>query len=152
MRCVRQMVAVCSVLSGVQEEARRHFNCPILEGMELENQGGTGTELNHWEKRLLEVWTCPSLSERPNTGLCPHTTPLCLLPQNEAMTGSHTQNRVFSRLTLAIMEDSGWYRANYSLAQRLDWGRGLGCDFVMKSCKFWMDRQRRRSVITSHWL
>jgi len=69
----------------------------------------------------------------------------CLHPQNEAMTGSHTQNRVFSRLTLAIMEDSGWYRANYSLAQRLDWGRGLGCDFVMKSCKFWMDRQRQRS-------
>lgn len=44
----------------LQEEARRHFNCPILEGMELENQGGTGTELNHWEKRLLEV-TTPSL-------------------------------------------------------------------------------------------
>lgn len=41
----------------LQEEARRHFNCPILEGMELENQGGTGTELNHWEKRLLEVST-----------------------------------------------------------------------------------------------
>lgn len=41
-----------------QEEARRHFNCPILEGMELENQGGTGTELNHWEKRLLEVNMC----------------------------------------------------------------------------------------------
>lgn len=38
-----------------QEEARRHFGCPILEGMELENQGGMGTELNHWEKRLLEV-------------------------------------------------------------------------------------------------
>eukprot|EP00066_Takifugu_rubripes_P028629 XP_011617895.1 PREDICTED: leishmanolysin-like peptidase [Takifugu rubripes] len=109
------------VTPRVVEEARRHFNCPILEGMELENQGGTGTELNHWEKRLLE---------------------------NEAMTGSHTQNRVFSRLTLAIMEDSGWYRANYSLAQRLDWGRRLGCDFVMKSCKFWMDqqRQRRRAV------
>lgn len=71
-----------------------------------------------------------------------------LLRQNEAMTGSHTQNRVFSRLTLAIMEDSGWYRANYSLAQRLDWGRGLGCDFVMKSCKFWMDRQRQRSEVT----
>ncbi|XP_032423594.1 leishmanolysin-like peptidase isoform X2 [Xiphophorus hellerii] len=105
------------VTPRVVEEARRHFSCPILEGMELENQGGTGTELNHWEKRLLE---------------------------NEAMTGSHTQNRVFSRLTLAIMEDSGWYRANYSLAQRLDWGHGLGCDFVMKSCKFWMDRQRQR--------
>ncbi|CAL1581683.1 unnamed protein product [Knipowitschia caucasica] len=107
------------VTPRVREEARRHFDCPILEGMELENQGGTGTELNHWEKRLLE---------------------------NEAMTGSHTQNRVFSRLTLALMEDSGWYKANYSLAQSLDWGRGLGCDFVMKSCKFWMDNQSHRTL------
>ncbi|KAJ8352702.1 hypothetical protein SKAU_G00241780 [Synaphobranchus kaupii] len=112
------------VTPRVVEEARRHFDCPILEGMELENQGGLGTEFNHWEKRLLE---------------------------NEAMTGSHTQNRVFSRITLAIMEDTGWYRANYSLSERLDWGRGLGCDFVMKSCKHWMERQRQdRQVITPY--
>ncbi|CAB1328724.1 unnamed protein product [Coregonus sp. 'balchen'] len=112
------------VTPRVVEEARRHFGCPILEGMELENQGGMGTELNHWEKRLLE---------------------------NEAMTGSHTQNRVFSRLTLAIMEDTGWYRANYSMAERLDWGKGLGCDFVMKSCKFWIERQRQsRKVVTPY--
>ncbi|KAM4697940.1 leishmanolysin-like peptidase [Rhinophrynus dorsalis] len=105
------------VTPRVTEEVRRHFDCPILEGMELENQGGMGTELNHWEKRLLE---------------------------NEAMTGSHTQNRVFSRITLALMEDTGWYRANYSLAEKLDWGRGKGCDFVMKSCKSWIDGQRRK--------
>lgn len=37
-----------------------------------------------------------------------------------------------------------WYRANYSMAQRLDWGRGKGCDFVMKSCKFWIGQQSRR--------
>ncbi|XP_035379419.1 leishmanolysin-like peptidase [Electrophorus electricus] len=103
------------VTPRVVAEARRHFKCPILEGMELENQGGIGTELNHWEKRLLE---------------------------NEAMTGSHTQNRVFSRITLAIMEDTGWYTANYSMAENLEWGKDLGCDFVMKSCKFWIDRQR----------
>ncbi|XP_006636416.3 leishmanolysin-like peptidase [Lepisosteus oculatus] len=105
------------VTPRVVEEARKHFDCPILEGMELENQGGLGTELNHWEKRLLE---------------------------NEAMTGSHTQNRVFSRITLAIMEDTGWYRANYSMAERLDWGSGMGCDFVMKSCKFWMEQRRQQ--------
>ncbi|KAJ8283002.1 hypothetical protein COCON_G00055210 [Conger conger] len=110
------------VTPRVVEEARRHFDCPILEGMELENQGGLGTEFNHWEKRLLE---------------------------NEAMTGSHTQNRVFSRITLAIMEDTGWYRANYSLSERLDWGRGMGCDFVMKSCKHWMDQQRRSRRVLS---
>ncbi|XP_062389760.1 leishmanolysin-like peptidase [Sardina pilchardus] len=119
-RMVRHEVYLL-VTPRVVAEARRHFDCPILEGMELENQGGMGTELNHWEKRLLE---------------------------NEAMTGSHTQNRVFSRITLAIMEDTGWYRANYSMAENLEWGKDLGCDFVMKSCKFWMDRQRqtRRSL------
>ncbi|XP_060784836.1 leishmanolysin-like peptidase isoform X1 [Neoarius graeffei] len=112
------------VTPRVVEEARRHFKCPILEGMELENQGGMGTELNHWEKRLLE---------------------------NEAMTGSHTQNRVFSRITLAIMEDTGWYRANYSMAEKLEWGKGLGCDFVMKSCKFWIDQQRKmRPTLTPY--
>ncbi|XP_056649563.1 leishmanolysin-like peptidase isoform X2 [Monodelphis domestica] len=112
------------VTPRVVDEARKHFNCPILEGMELENQGGLGTELNHWEKRLLE---------------------------NEAMTGSHTQNRVLSRITLALMEDTGWYKANYSMAETLDWGRGKGCDFVMKSCKFWIDQQRqKRQVLTPY--
>uniref|UniRef100_A0A6I8PNS1 Leishmanolysin-like peptidase n=1 Tax=Ornithorhynchus anatinus TaxID=9258 RepID=A0A6I8PNS1_ORNAN len=107
------------VTPRVVAEARAHFACPSLEGLELENQGGPGTELNHWEKRLLE---------------------------NEAMTGSHTRNRVMSRLTLALMEDTGWYRANYSMAQRLDWGRGQGCHFVTKSCKFWIDQQKQRGL------
>ncbi|XP_059822338.1 leishmanolysin-like peptidase isoform X2 [Hypanus sabinus] len=64
---------------------------------------------------------------------------------NEAMTGSHTQNRVFSRLTLAALEDTGWYKANYSMAEKLEWGEGLGCDFAMNSCKFWIDQQRKRN-------
>lgn len=110
------------VTPHVVDEARKHFSCPLLEGMELENQGGMGTELNHWEKRLLE---------------------------NEAMTGSHTQNRVLSRITLALMEDTGWYRANYSMAEKLDWGQGMGCDFVTKSCKFWMGQQRQRGQVLS---
>ncbi|KIH50847.1 hypothetical protein ANCDUO_19071 [Ancylostoma duodenale] len=29
------------------------------------------------------------------------------------MTGTHTQNPVYSRLTLALLEDSGWYKPNY---------------------------------------
>uniref|UniRef100_A0A8C4Q2H5 Leishmanolysin-like peptidase n=1 Tax=Eptatretus burgeri TaxID=7764 RepID=A0A8C4Q2H5_EPTBU len=39
----------------VTAEGRKHFGCPSLEGVELENQGGVGTELNHWEMRLLGV-------------------------------------------------------------------------------------------------
>lgn len=57
------------------------------------------------------------------------------------MTGTHTQSPVFSRITLALMEDSGWYKANYSMASSLSWGKGLGCSFAMKSCKDWIYAQ-----------
>ncbi|CAD7091076.1 unnamed protein product [Hermetia illucens] len=105
------------VTPRVVEEVREHFNCSILEGAELEDQGGEGTALTHWEKRILE---------------------------NEAMTGTHTQNPVFSRITLALMEDSGWYKANYSMAAPLTWGKGLGCAFVMRSCKDWIQSNSAR--------
>ncbi|CAH2083494.1 unnamed protein product [Euphydryas editha] len=105
------------VTPRVVKEVRDHFNCSLLEGAELEDQGGDGTALTHWEKRVFE---------------------------NEAMTGTHTQNSVFSRITFAMMEDTGWYRADYSHAAPLDWGKGLGCNFAMTSCKQWLNSQRFR--------
>uniref|UniRef100_A0A8D8WJ44 Leishmanolysin-like peptidase n=3 Tax=Cacopsylla melanoneura TaxID=428564 RepID=A0A8D8WJ44_9HEMI len=107
------------VTPKVVQEVRRHFNCSTLEGAELEDQGEEGTALTHWEKRVFE---------------------------NEAMTGTHTQNPVYSRLTLALMEDTGWYTSNYSMAQPLAWGKNLGCEFVTRSCKHWMDSKRARNV------
>lgn len=96
------------VTPKVVEEVRKHFNCSKLEGAELEDQGGDGTALTHWEKRLF---------------------------QNEAMTGTvHTANPIYSRMTFAILEDSGWYEPDYSLAQDLHWGNGWGCDFALNSC------------------
>lgn len=99
------------VTPRVRDEARRHFNCSTLEGAELENQGGDGTALAHWEKRVFE---------------------------NEGMTGTFSQNSVFSRFTLALMEDTGWYKVDYSMAEPLVWGKNLGCLFAKNSCKAWM--------------
>jgi hypothetical protein len=78
--------------------------------VELEDQGGLGTNGSHWEKRVL---------------------------MNEYMTGTASRNPVFSELTLALLEDTGWYRANYSLAGQLLWGQGMGCDFVHRGCNNW---------------
>ncbi|XP_040565883.1 leishmanolysin-like peptidase [Lepeophtheirus salmonis] len=99
------------VTPRVQEEVRAHYGCHSLSGAELEDQGEEGTALTHWEKRLFE---------------------------NEAMTGTHTQNPIYSRITLALMEDTGWYKPNYEMADDLKWGRGLGCEFVNNSCLEWM--------------
>lgn len=60
------------------------------------------------------------------------------------MTGTHTQNSVFSRITLALMEDTGWYRADYNNAKPLAWGKGLGCEFATKSCKEWINNNTFR--------
>jgi len=96
------------VTPRVVREVRDHFGCPTLEGAELEDQGGDGTAFTHWEKRVF---------------------------QNEAMTGTvHTAQPAYSRLTLALMEDSGWYIPDYSRAFPLLWGYQAGCDFATKSC------------------
>lgn len=103
------------VTPTVVREVRSHFNCSSLEGAELEDQGSDGTSMTHWEKRIFE---------------------------NEAMTGTHTQNSIYSRITLAALQDTGWYIANFSRAENLEWGRNLGCDFAKKSCKSWIDERR----------
>ena len=40
-------------LPGVVEYAREYFDCNNLTGVELENQGGSGTQGSHWERRIL---------------------------------------------------------------------------------------------------
>jgi leishmanolysin-like peptidase len=102
-----QHTVTALVTEAILREGRAHFGYPELQGVELENQGGDGTALQHWEKRLLG---------------------------NEAMTGVFTFDPVFSRLSLAVMEDSGWYSVNYSSASPLLWGRGKGRSFVEEGC------------------
>lgn len=46
---------------------------------------------------------------------------------------------VYSNFTLAFFEDSGWYKVNYTFTNSfrqfdLNWGKGKGCDFVVKPC------------------
>ena len=59
---------------SLQAEGRRHFNCPTLEGVELENQGGPGTAMDHWEKRVLGVSKCVCVCvciQMVHTAACP---------------------------------------------------------------------------------
>ena len=79
------------VTPRVRREVRRHFKCSALEGGELEDQGDFGTAMTHWEKRVFG---------------------------DEAMTGNHQQlelegrtwreEQPISRISLAVLQDSGW--------------------------------------------
>ncbi|KAI8015100.1 Leishmanolysin-like peptidase [Camellia lanceoleosa] len=92
------------VLPRVIMHSRYHYGVfsENFTGLELEDGGGLGTSGSHWEKRLL---------------------------MNEIMMGSVDTRSVVSKMTLALLEDSGWYQANYSMADCLDWGRDQGTEF-----------------------
>lgn len=106
----RQVTRV--VLPRVVMHSRYHYGAfsENFTGLELEDGGGRGTSGSHWEKRLL---------------------------MNEIMTGSVDTRSVVSKMTLALLEDSGWYQANYSMADRLDWGSNQGTEFVTTPCNLW---------------
>jgi leishmanolysin len=87
--------------------ARKHFGCSTLAGVELENQGGDGTEGSHWEERVM---------------------------LGDYMIGESYDEVVISEITLALMEDSGWYKANYFTGGLFRYGKNEGCGFVQSKC------------------
>ena len=62
------------------------------------------------------------------------------------MTGTHTQNPIYSRITFALMEDTGWYLPNYDMADNFKWGRNLSCNFALNSCLEWMETRQSQGL------
>eukprot|EP00928_Gymnodinium_smaydae_P034457 TRINITY_DN24409_c0_g1_i4.p1 TRINITY_DN24409_c0_g1~~TRINITY_DN24409_c0_g1_i4.p1 ORF type:complete len:1241 (+),score=177.76 TRINITY_DN24409_c0_g1_i4:137-3859(+) len=94
-------------LPRVVQAAQKHYSCPSLDRVPLEEAGGEGSAYSHWDDRAMrsEIMT-------PYAGLFPRV----------------------STMTLALLEDSGWYKPDYDYAGVFDFGRGLGCGFLTEKC------------------
>ena len=92
----------------VVNTAKKYFNCPDLIGVELENFGGEGTAGSHWEARIL-------LGDYMN-GII------------------YTEEQVISEITLALLEDTGYYKANYYTGGLMRYGKNKGCEFINENC------------------
>jgi len=99
----KQMIVSPKVVSTAQ----KHFACPSLQGVEIEDQGGEGTAGSHWESRVM---------------------------LGDFMIGETFSENVISEITLALFEDSGWYKTNYFTGGLFRYGKNKGCDFVQKKC------------------
>ncbi|EFJ43569.1 hypothetical protein VOLCADRAFT_96170 [Volvox carteri f. nagariensis] len=101
---------------NVREAARAQFGCPSLLGAQLEDEGNAGSAGSHWEYTHYqgEVMVASTIF---------------------AADGSPAR---VSNLTLAYLDDTGWYVTNRSAAGLLSWGRGAGCDLPTKSCSAYM--------------
>ena len=91
----------------VLEAARFYFDCPNLEGVELEEYGEEGTAGSHWESRIL---------------------------LGDYMVGVIYSEEVISDITLALLEDLGFYKANYYTGGLMRYGKNKGCEFVYDKC------------------
>ncbi|KAF5217399.1 hypothetical protein ECC02_009737 [Trypanosoma cruzi] len=92
----------------VQEKAKAHFGCDSLEGMELEDEGGTREKaIAHWKER--------------------HARDELMAP----IVGAG----YYTALTMAVFADMEYYSVNWSMAEPMGWGNGTGCDFLEKNCK-----------------
>eukprot|EP00756_Hemistasia_phaeocysticola_P003321 Hpha_TRINITY_DN1218_c0_g1::TRINITY_DN1218_c0_g1_i1::g.44713::m.44713/K01404/GP63; leishmanolysin len=98
------------VTPEVIAKVREYSACSTLNGGELEDQGGAGTALSHWEKRVFG---------------------------NEAMTGISSEGieAEWSAITLAYFKDTGHYDVDYTKASPdFSWGKSKGCNFWTNKC------------------
>ena len=92
----------------VKNLGKKYFNCENIDGVELEEFGGSGTAGSHWESRIL-------LGDYMNGAI-------------------YTEEQVISEFTLALLEDIGLYKANYYTGGLMRYGKNKGCDFLYEKC------------------
>ncbi|XP_064602969.1 ciliated left-right organizer metallopeptidase-like isoform X2 [Liolophura sinensis] len=92
------------ITPAVVRETQRHFNCPWEQDFGAPLQMQNGKPSSHWHPRFL---------------------------QGSIMTPAIGQPKLtlLDRITLALFEDTGWYKVDYSQADNFTWGKGEGCEF-----------------------
>lgn len=93
------------ILKPVVDYAKDYYNCKTLSGMPLENKEGAKTQ---WEKAVAA---------------------------NDIMGSAGYTNPVLSKLTLAFMQGTGWFKPNMDFAENFTWGKKAGCDLFSGDCK-----------------
>ena len=93
----------------VLEKAKLHFGCQNLKGVQLENDGDTGTVGSHWDSRYM---------------------------LGDYMMASDYSDVVISDISLALFEDTGFYKVNYYTGGLFRFGKNQGCSFIEKKCLY----------------
>ena len=96
------------ITKTVLEVAKKYFGCNDITGVPLENQK-ENNNIAHWEPRIL---------------------------LGDIMTSYYTykSEHVISEFTLALLEDSGWYKINYYTGGLMRFGKHKGCEFLTHNC------------------
>ena len=89
--------------------AKKHFNCENLDGIPLENGGGSGTIGSHWEGSYM---------------------------YGDIMVGFNSNDAQLSDITLALFDDAGFYQVEYYSGGLFKFGKNKGCGFFENHCSY----------------
>ena len=89
------------------QTVRSHFNCSSVRGVPLEDDGGDGSKGGHFERIVFG---------------------------DETMVSEDVSIAKFSKMTLALMKDSGWYDIDIEMGDHYTWGKGEGCELFKRTC------------------
>ncbi|KAK7196992.1 leishmanolysin, GP63 [Novymonas esmeraldas] len=90
----------------VVAKTREHFGCATAEYLELEDLGALGAAGSHVKMRNAR----------------------------DDLMASGRGAGYYTALTLAVLQDLGFYQADFSKAEEMPWGHNAGCDFLTSKC------------------
>ncbi|KAK7200720.1 major surface protease gp63 [Novymonas esmeraldas] len=90
----------------VVAQAQAQYGCGTQAIMELEDMGGSGTAYSHWKRRSAK---------------------------DELMAGISGVG-YYTALSIAAMEDLGYYKGNYAMAEPMVYGQNAGCGLLTDKC------------------
>ena len=93
--------------NNVKKKAIEYFNCPKLDGVELEDVNGTENMI-HWSQRILLG--------------------------DYMISEFYYSEQAISEITLALLEDLGYYKVNYYTGGLMRFGKHRGCEFLDNDC------------------
>lgn len=110
----RTLVATPTVTAAV----RVHTGCASAAGAELESTGGAGTSGSHLEDSVFFGDVMCGWIYSTDSGSAP----------------TAYGQAVMSNVSLAVLEDLGFYTANWARAGALVWASGSGCGLSEQTC------------------
>ncbi|XQJ25222.1 GP63, leishmanolysin [Leishmania guyanensis] len=90
----------------VVAKAREQYGCPTLEYLELEDTGGSGSAGSHLKGRNAK----------------------------DELMGPASDAGYYTNLTMAVLQDFGFYQADFTKAEVMPWAHLASCDFITKKC------------------
>ena len=109
--------------------AREYFGCESLQGMPLENDGGSEIAGSHWEKLFLPQEFMNHISENP---------------------------AVISEFTLVFFRATGWYQIEAGASEKYSIGKGAGCQLFnvcpASTDNYCTEAQASQTLCADNWM